>query len=173
MNPTDHVLVAILPIAAYCLLRHRRLPTSGVILVALFAGVFPDLVDKPLAWTFGVVPSGRMVAHSLVFAVPVIAGVVFVSYRRDRLAHGLAFGWGYVSHIVGDFFRVITEGASYYYYPNLFWPLMAANPDRNPGFGNEIFVVDLELFVELAVIAFFLGYAAFDLRRRTRRPRRG
>lgn len=162
MIPTDHALVAVLPVVAVGLLRSRRLPASGVILVALFAGLLPDLVDKPLAWTFGVVPSGRMVLHSVVVAVPIVAAVVLVSYRRERLVHGMAFAWGYLTHLVGDFHPVLVLGAEYYYYPNLFWPLMAANPDRNPGFENHALVVDIEMVVKVAVIALLLGYVAFD-----------
>jgi hypothetical protein len=46
-------------------LREGRSPTGTEFRLVVFAAVLPDLIDKPLAWTFGVLPSRRSFAHSL------------------------------------------------------------------------------------------------------------
>jgi hypothetical protein len=174
MEIANHIFVALVPVVCYSLVRYHRLTSGSVLLVGLFASLFPDLVDKPLAWTFGVIPSGRMVAHSLVIASVVILCVLFVASRKRRLSHGLVFAWGYLSHIAGDFYPVLFEGSSYYFYPNLFWPLVTAVPDRDPGFEGKLPVVGVETLGELTVLAILAGYIVLDIRqRRTRQLRTG
>jgi hypothetical protein len=166
MQPTHHVLVAVAAVTAYVVLTERRLPTGGVVFPAVFASVLPDVVDKPLAWTFHVIPSGRMLAHSLVVAGVVVACVLVVADRRGFLPHGVAFAWGYLSHLAGDFHPVVQLGTEYYFFPNMFWPLMAANPDRVAGFAAVAPDVDASLLVELGAVVLVFGYVAVDLWRR-------
>lgn len=166
MEPTNHVLVALLPVVAYSALRYRRLPSGSIVLVAVFAGLFADLVDKPLAWTFGIIPSGRMVAHSIVVSIPLVITVLLIAYRTDRLPHGVVFSWGHLSHIAGDFYPVVSRGADYYYYPNMFWPLMEANPSRSSGFSEHIPAFSVGTAVEVTILLIILGYIVLDLRRR-------
>jgi len=174
MEIDNHIFVAVVPVVCYSLVRYHRVTSGSVLLVALVAGLFPDLVDKPLAWTFGVIPSGRMLAHSLVIASVVILSVLLVASRRRRLPHGLVFAWGYLSHIAGDFYPVLVEGSGYYYYPNLFWPLVTAVPDRNPGFEGKLPVLGVETLGELTLLAVLAAYIALDIRqRRTRRLQTG
>lgn len=157
MRPWEHVLVAVLPVVAYSLVRHRRLPGGAMVFVVFFASLYPDLVDKPLAWTFGVIPSGRMLAHSLVVAAPTIVAVLLVASWLGYLPYGVGFAWGYVSHLAADFYPVVSQGTNYYYFPNMFWPLLEANPDRSTGFGHH--APDLPLLaLELSVFALVSGY---------------
>lgn len=106
-------------------------------LVAVLVGTqFADVVDKPLAWWFGVVPSGRSLAHSLLVAVPLSALVLAVAWHRSHPEVGTAFGLGYASHLVGD-----TAVAFYYWRPEeftfLLWPLLPAYPyDEFVGFAD-------------------------------------
>lgn len=172
MEPINHVLLALLPVGAYALVRHRRLPSGPLVLTAVFAGLFADIVDKPLAWTFGLVPSGRMVAHSLVISLPLLVCLLVIAYRTDRLHYGVAFTWGHLAHIAGDFYPLLQQGRSYYYGPNLFWPLKQANPDRNPGFANHTPALGVELLAELAVLALILAYVAVDIRHTLRKRAR-
>lgn len=166
MYPPEHFLVAFLPVTVYTLVRYRRPPTGVAILVLLFATQLPDLVDKPLAWTFGVIPSGRMLAHSLVIAVPVVIAVVYVAHRRGYGALGNTFAVGYFAHLAGDFYPVLSLGRDYYFFPNLFWPLMAANPDEAPSFAANMPDPGLELIVSAGVIALVCAYALADSYRR-------
>ena len=166
MQPTTHALIGISLVLAYGLLRYRQLPTWRLLFVALFASLLPDVVDKPLAWTFGLLPSGRVGLHSLPIAIPIIVVVLLVALYRDRLAYGLVFAWGYLAHIAADFWRVLTVGPEYYYYPNLFWPLLAANPDRTPSFDQHVPTIGIDLVVEFAVLAVVVAYIVFDFQRR-------
>lgn len=171
MEPIDHVLVALLPVVGYYLLRYRRLPSGTIVAVAVFAGLFADLVDKPLAWTFGIVPSGRMVAHSIAISIPLVVGVLLVAYWVDRPAHGVVFTWGHLSHLAGDFYPVLSRGSEYYFYPNMFWPLMEANPDPNPGFSENLPAFGPGTLVELGVLVIIGAYIVFDIGRTLRRRR--
>lgn len=165
MEPINHVLLALLPVFAYSLLRYRRLTTGSMALVVVFAALFPDLVDKPLAWWLGVIPSGRMLAHSVLVAIPIIIGVLLFTYRTNRLPYAVGFSWGYLSHIAADFYPIILQGREYYWYPNLFWPYMDPNPDPNPDFGYH-FPFGVEFGYEFAVVLLLIGYITYDIRRR-------
>lgn len=134
MRPVEHFAVAALPLVIYSLVRYRRLPTGRAILVVLIATQLPDLIDKPLAWTVGVLSSGRMFAHSLAIVLPILTIGIYVATRRGLGRPALLFSVSYLSHIAGDFYSIIWLGSEYYFFPNLFWPLLAANPDPNPSF---------------------------------------
>jgi len=107
------------------LLRHRL---SRAELIAVVVGTqLPDLVDKPLAWWFSVLPSGRSLAHSLLIAVPLSVLVLGVAWYLTHPEVGFAFGVGYASHLLGD-----SYVALYYWRPEeftyLLWPLLPAYP---------------------------------------------
>ena len=80
-----------------------------VALAALAVGTqLPDLVDKPLAWTFGVMPYGRAAAHSLL-VLGTAAVVLWLVTESDRVRVPLLAGWA--SHFVGDVAYPLGEGA--------------------------------------------------------------
>ncbi|EMA38675.1 hypothetical protein C447_09060 [Halococcus hamelinensis 100A6] len=109
-----------------------RKPPDGIAVLAIVLGTqLPDLVDKPLAWTFHVLPSGRSLAHSVFAAV--LASVVVWAYcrRRGRSDLGAAFAIGYVSHLVADGYTYLFTG-EYVYLSYLGWPLLPPPP-----FGDE------------------------------------
>ena len=106
----------------------RRGRTSRLELLAVVVATqLPDIVDKPLAWWFGVLPSGRSLAHSLFLAVPLAFVVLAVAWYRGHPAVGLAFGVGYASHLFGDVYVAL-----YYWRPEefsfLLWPVLAPYP---------------------------------------------
>jgi len=101
MWPWGHAAVGYLCYTAWTHHDSDRAPTQRVVLTLAFGTQFPDLVDKPLAWTFAISPSGRAGAHSLLVALPLITGLWFVLPRRHRqLWHG--FTAGYIVHLVTD-----------------------------------------------------------------------
>lgn len=111
---------------------YRRRP-DGYALVFVLAGTqFPDLVDKPLAWTFHVLPSGRSLAHSAFTATLVSAAVWLYCRRRGRSDLGAAFTVGYASHLVGDGYRALLTG-QYQYLSSLGWPLLPPPPFSHEG----------------------------------------
>ncbi|MGM0591275.1 MAG: metal-dependent hydrolase [Halobacteriota archaeon] len=102
MWPWEHVAFGYLLVSLYSHTRRRTSPDGAMVLAAGFGAMFPDLVDKPLSWTFGIFESGYAVAHSI-FTLPVLAIVVLGSLRPRGLGRlGAAFLVGHTSHLVGD-----------------------------------------------------------------------
>ena len=90
----------------------------------LFGTQFPDLIDKPLAWTVPLLPSGRSLAHSLITLTIVVALAWLVTRRYDRQIYSMAFGIGYLSHVLADglnsFVSLEFQNLTY-----LLWPLLS------------------------------------------------
>jgi hypothetical protein len=140
MLPWGHAAFGYVLYSLYTRL-HLGHPPRGLAALALVFGTqFPDLVDKPLTWTFALLPYGRSFAHSLFTLVPllVVLWVVFDSPGQRRLT--AAFGIGYASHLVGDDVGALLEGD--FSIPGyLFWPLTDV-----PSEGKRSF---LEFFLNL------------------------
>ena len=87
----------------------------------------PDLIDKPLAWVLFVLPGGRSLAHSLLFAGPLVAAVWLFARRRGHPEVAGAFALGYASHLVGDVYVAVA-----FWRPEeftfLLWPLAPPYP---------------------------------------------
>ncbi|WP_137287823.1 metal-dependent hydrolase [Halorussus salinisoli] len=102
MWPWEHVAFGYLLVSLFSHVVRGESPNGRVALAAGLGAVFPDLVDKPLSWTFGVFPSGYAVAHSA-FVFPVFALALWLSVRRRGAGYlAVAFLVGHVSHLVGD-----------------------------------------------------------------------
>jgi hypothetical protein len=86
MWPWGHLAAAFLVYAAYSRLRYRHRPTEAAAILVAFGSQLPDLVDKPLAWTVSVLPSGRSLAHSLLVLGPLFVAAYLLARRRDRAA---------------------------------------------------------------------------------------
>ena len=165
MYPAGHFLLAAVPLTAYTVARWRRLPSGLAVLLLLVATQLPDVIDKPLAWTVAVLPSGRMLAHSLVVSLPVLTVLVLLAARRGYGRYAVVFSAGYLSHIAGDFYPMLRLGTDYYFFPNLFWPLLAANPDRSPSFAAHAPDSLLSLAAPLAVFGLAVGYGVVSVYR--------
>ncbi|GAA0307731.1 metal-dependent hydrolase [Halarchaeum salinum] len=109
---------------AYLVVRPRAWwRADRLTLGALVVGTqLPDLIDKPLAWVVGVLPSGRSLAHSLVFVLPLLLVVAVVCRRRARREAGFAFGFGVLSHLALDAVGPFLAG-DYGELGFLLWPL--------------------------------------------------
>lgn len=126
MFPWTHAAFGYLSLLSVAVLLRRRL--SRAELIAVIVGTqLPDLVDKPLAWWFNVLPSGRSLAHSLLVAVPLSLLVLAVAWYLTHPEVGFAFAVGYASHLIGD-----SYVALYYWRPEeltyLLWPLLPPYP---------------------------------------------
>lgn len=97
-------------------------PAHGPVLVLVFASLLPDLVDKPLAWYLGVLPTGRTLAHSLVVLVPLSIAVYHLACRYDRREHGVAFAVGVFSHAALDALPALWNPEANAAF--LLWPLV-------------------------------------------------
>lgn len=111
MWPWEHAAVGYI---AYSLLARAfgRNPPGDAAAIAVIVGTqVPDLVDKPLAWWLGVLPAGRSLAHSLLFAVPVVLTGLVLTGWAGRKDVGVAFGVGYLLHLPGDVVYPILLGS--------------------------------------------------------------
>ncbi|TKX57319.1 metal-dependent hydrolase, partial [Halorubrum sp. ASP1] len=93
MFPIEHFIVAFLPVLMYVLVIDRRLPGVRLATIAFIGSQLPDLVDKPLAYLFGLIPSGRVFMHSLPIALPFLLGTMIYGWKteRNRLSVGFSF----------------------------------------------------------------------------------
>lgn len=125
MNPVGHLLVGAVPVVAYVLARDRSPPTRGLLFVVFVGSLFPELVDKPLAHQFVLIPTGRAFAHSPLVAIPLSVGILLAVRRLGHLREGMAFVFAYGAHVVTDFLWMLE------YTPtaplrHLLWPLLPA-----------------------------------------------
>lgn len=102
MMPWTHAVVAYVAFSLATHARSRTPPTTGETALVALGALFPDLVDKPLAWQFGVLAGGRTLAHSVFVAVPLSVAAVAVAARRGNPRLGLAVAAGYLLHLPGD-----------------------------------------------------------------------
>ena len=111
MWPWGHLAVGYLLFAAVSDRRRARPPDGAETILVAVGTQFPDLIDKPLAWTVGVLPNGRSLAHSVFVAGFVIAFVWWLCRRVGAPTLGGAFGLGYGSHLAADAIPVFLYGA--------------------------------------------------------------
>lgn len=137
MWPWEHLAVGYL---CYSLLTRAWTgsPPSWTGALALAVGTqFPDLIDKPLAWEFGVLPSGNTLAHSLFTALPLSVFILVLTKRLGALHLGAAFVVGYLLHLPGDVFYPVLYGKGPWI-DFLLWPLVPAQAGQVPGFIYEV-----------------------------------
>lgn len=127
MWPWGHLAVGYVLYAAFVRLRYGRSPAGTPTLVLAFGTQFPDLVDKPLAWTVRVLPSGRSFAHSLLTALVVITVTRWYCRRHGYDGIATAFAIGYLSHLFADAIGPLVAG-EYVYLSFLGWPLLPPPP---------------------------------------------
>lgn len=125
MWPWGHAAVGYLLYTAYRRYRFDLRP-HGVAVVALAVGTqLPDLIDKPLAWQFHVLPNGRSFGHSLLIAAGLLVVLYLVARRIDAEESAVAFGIGYLGHLFGDALYPALAG-EFHYLGFLGWPLIPA-----------------------------------------------
>jgi len=132
MWPWEHVLFAYVFYSLYVHLRFRRRPDDWPVTVLAFASVLPDLVDKPLAWQFGLLETGWGVAHSVFVAVPVSALVCAVAWRRG-VGVGHPFALGYLLHLIGDVVPYSLKRGQFQFDP-IAWPVRLASENEYESF---------------------------------------
>ncbi|MFC7071604.1 metal-dependent hydrolase [Halovenus rubra] len=121
-----HVAVAYLLYVGSTRIRSVGRPPAWPAVALCIGSQIPDLIDKPLGWYTGVLPTGRSLAHSLLFVVPLCLLVMGVLSLRDRSEYGVAFAVGAISHSLADSIPVLWSSdatASF-----LLWPYLSVEP---------------------------------------------
>ena len=98
---------------------------------AMGAAMFPDLIDKPLRWVFGVTPNDRLPAHTLL-GWGLTTALVGVLWGRRRAA-----GWatGYGAHLLGGQVNAYLNPGRLY----LAWPFVRYRMHTGPtGLGSSL-----------------------------------
>lgn len=122
MWPWGHLAFGYLVYSLSSRAAFRESPAAGPTLVLAVASQLPDLVDKPLSWTFDVFETGYGAGHSVFVALPVIAAVALFASRTDHEQYGLAFCAGYAAHLVGDvFLSTVLSGEAAF--DQVLWPV--------------------------------------------------
>lgn len=161
MWPWDHAAVGYLLLSAATRLGWQRPPTQRAGVVAVFAALLPDLIDKPLSWGLALLPSGRSLGHSLLVALPLVALVAVVAMAAKRHEIGLGFALGYLSHLAGDVaYPLVVKGELRLGF--LFWPVVAA--DQSGAGGGLPYLTELVAsFLAFLLSPAGLLYVAADL----------
>ncbi|WP_247000635.1 metal-dependent hydrolase [Halosolutus gelatinilyticus] len=131
MWPWEHAIVAYLVYSLFVRLVYRDSPGGLEVVLVVFASVLPDLIDKPLAWEFGIFETGYALGHSVFFAVPlaILIGAAARVAGRSRL--GLAFGAGYLLHLPADVFDSYVRGGVVQF-EILLWPIAPVPTYQEP-----------------------------------------
>lgn len=169
MWPWEHAMFAYVVYSLYLRGRYRTRPEDWPVVALVFGSVFPDLVDKPLAWEFGVFETGYALAHSVFFAVPLSLAVLLVAKRDGREREGAAFGIGYLLHLVGDVLPASLSRNALYLEPIL-WPIATHQSGVDRGSFSEgvltllrNYVAQLLTMEVTAVAALQIGSVVFGV----------
>ena len=148
MWPWEHAAVAYLAYSLSVRAATGSAPREWPVLAVVFGSQFPDLLDKPAEWVFGVLPSTG-VAHSVFTAIPLTLVLLAVGYRRGWFRVSVGFSLGYLLHLPGDVYYGVLLGEAPAYHKVL-WPLVPGNVQS-----------DIDLLALLT--RFFDRYAEFIL----------
>ena len=145
MWPWQHAAIGYLIFSMITLAQRREPPDGNELLVLLIATQLPDLIDKPLAWSFHLLPSGRSLGHSLLTATLCLAGVTIIAryYDCSRLVAPLAIG--YLTHLITDLPLAVLRG-EFEQATFILWPLLPA-----PTYDTEESIVASLQFPELSL----------------------
>ncbi|MFB6296424.1 MAG: metal-dependent hydrolase [Halobacteriales archaeon] len=131
MWPWGHLALGYIAYATYTRYRYDEHPAGLPAVAMALATQAPDLLDKPLAYTWAVLPAGRSLGHSLLVALPGCLALLLLA-RRARPAGarvGVAFVAGYLTHLLGDslypLLAVEVRSLSF-----LAWPLFSLPEDE-------------------------------------------
>lgn len=163
MWPWGHLAVGYLSYRLLSRIEFGRRPGGRATVAVAIGTQFPDLVDKTLAWSFGVLPHGRSLAHSLFTAILVVAVVRFFFRRQNHGVEATAFAVGYASHLLADAIHPAIRG-EFRELGYFAWPVVPAlEYGTTPSFASQFGSLTLTPFLA-AELALTLVAAALWLR---------
>lgn len=137
MWPWAHLAVGYVAYSAFVRGGPGGRPSGLGVLVLAVATQLPDVIDKPLAWQFGLLSNGIGAGHSFLVGVPIALALGSWVWVKGRPELGGALAVGYVSHIFGDLlFTALFSTPPYL--PSFAWPLYATSAPATPGFGPRV-----------------------------------
>ncbi|PSP54560.1 metal-dependent hydrolase [Halobacteriales archaeon QS_1_67_19] len=168
MWPWGHLAVGYLAYVAALHVRGRGEQTLWTLVAVAFGTQFPDLIDKPLAWSLTVLPSGRSLAHSLITATVVIWLAYLIAERVDSTEVAVAFGIGYVSHSLADLGPEVVIGllqgdlGQLKWTTYLLWPVLPSPPyPQDHSFMEHFAALALEPYVTAQFVLFGIAIAVW------------
>lgn len=159
MWPWGHLAVGYVAFSVFVRFGLNRRPSGRGALGLAVATQLPDLIDKPLAWQFGLLSSGIGVAHSLLVGVPIALALGIGLRARGRPELGGALAIGYGSHVLGDLlFAALFSSPPYL--PSFLWPLYRTSAPASPGVGLKVWELLLD---SQALLGSPMGWTYFGL----------
>lgn len=169
MWPWEHVIFGYLLYTVYTHVVHRESPKAVPTAVMAVAAVFPDLIDKPLAWEFGVFSTGYALGHSVFFVIPLTIVVWVFTHDTARSSIGTGFIIGYLSHLLGDVVPVNLRRGEIVI-DHLFWPFMIERSIDHGSLGagighyldgylTTVLTLEITLYVIVQLTLFFAAFA--------------
>lgn len=170
MWPWEHVLLAYIFYSILCHIQYSRSPNEIPVVAVAVGSLFPDIVDKPLAWQYGVFETGWGIAHSVFFALPFSILIYLLFRYRGNENIGGAFAIGYLLHLPADVIPVSLNRGKLYLDPIL-WPVGNPTVGRDhesfsDGFlylltqyGQQILAGDITLALAIQLGTVILGLA--------------
>lgn len=133
MWPWEHLAFAYVLYSLLTNVIFRASPSTGETIVVIVGSQVPDLIDKPLAWTFGITETGYSIGHSIFVAPIVCLAVYAVASRRGHSALAGAFSLAYLSHpfadLLSQFLREPVVDLR-----TILWPIASPPPGSRGGF---------------------------------------
>lgn len=161
MLPWGHAAFGYLAYSLYQRLKNG-VPPAGWAAIALGLGTqFPDLVDKPLSWTFHVLPTGRSLAHSTLTMAVVGAVLLGVAHRRGWTVPAWAFLAGYASHILGDGLHAIWHGEFHELHYMVYPLLPLGEPESDYSFISFFLNLEFSPFLAFGLVLTSIGLAVW------------
>ena len=154
MMPWEHAAMGYVAFSLFVHALYRDSPTARETLVVVFASILPDLIDKPLAWEFGVFEGGRALGHSIFFAVPLSLAVLAIAMSRGVPRLGWAFAIGYLLHLPADVFQSWMTGGEFSLH-SILWPIGGSDSGHD-GF-TDGFVHNFIGYIEYLITEFAAG----------------
>ncbi|APX95645.1 metal-dependent hydrolase [Natronorubrum daqingense] len=170
MWPWEHLAAAYVLYSIVSRIVLGRPPKAWDTLAVVVGSQLPDLIDKPLAWTFGVTETGYSIGHSIFFATALCLVVFLVASRYGERVLAGAFTLAYVSHLGTDVYDPLRPNPTYE--PRVvLWPLESPPADDHGGLLDHFGIYFLRYVDEIlaggltppVVMQLFLGGAVVVL----------
>lgn len=167
MWPWGHLAIAYLCYVGYTRMRSNPSQTPAAVGAVVLGSQVPDLIDKTLAWSVPLLPSGRSLGHSLL-TVTLLIAVLYTVVSSDKHESVTAFGIGLVSHAVVDLGPEVViglmtgESTQWQWTTYLIWPLLAPPPYTNDeSFRPHLLGLELDPYMVFQLGLFVIAIAVW------------